>query len=66
MRIALIATASFDYCVEYAEMLSDSCEVLFCVPAEKPRRQSFRRPASRGRAFRLAASSVAFQSRSDR
>ena len=34
MRIALIATASFDYCVEYAEMLSDSCEVLFCAPAK--------------------------------
>ena len=34
MRIALIATASFDYCVEYAEMLTDSCEVLFCAPAK--------------------------------
>ncbi len=34
MRVALIATASFDYCVEYAEMLTESCEVLFCAPAK--------------------------------
>ena len=34
MRVALIATASFDYCVEYAEMLAESCDVLLCV-AEK-------------------------------
>ena len=32
MRVALIATASFDYCVEYAEMLAEFCEVLFCAP----------------------------------
>ena len=34
MRVALIATAGFDYCIEYAEMLTDSCDVLFCVPAK--------------------------------
>jgi len=33
MRVALIATAAFDYCVEYAETLTDSCEVLLCAPA---------------------------------
>ena len=32
MRVALIATASFDYCVEYAEVLAEFCEVLFCAP----------------------------------
>ncbi len=32
MRVALIATASFDYCVEYAEMLTEFCEVLLCAP----------------------------------
>jgi glycosyltransferase involved in cell wall biosynthesis len=32
MRVALIATGPFDYCIEYAEMLTDSCEVLLCVP----------------------------------
>jgi glycosyltransferase involved in cell wall biosynthesis len=41
MRIALIATASFDYCVEYAEMLSDSCEVLFCVPEKSLAARAF-------------------------
>ena len=41
MRIALIATASFDYCVEYAEMLSDSCEVLFCVPEKSLASRAF-------------------------
>jgi glycosyltransferase involved in cell wall biosynthesis len=34
MRVALIATASFDYCIEYAETLTDSCEVLLCAPVE--------------------------------
>jgi glycosyltransferase involved in cell wall biosynthesis len=32
MRVALVATAAFDYCVEYAEMLTDSCTVLLCAP----------------------------------
>ena len=41
MRIALIATASFDYCVEYAEMLSGSCEVLFCVPEKSLASRAF-------------------------
>ena len=32
MRVALIATAAFDYCIEYAEMLTESCNVLLCAP----------------------------------
>ncbi len=31
MRVALVATGPFDYCVEYAEMLVETCEVLLCV-----------------------------------
>ena len=64
MRVALIATASFDYCVEYAEMLSELLRGSVLRAGKKPCRKSFRRPESRGRASRLAASSVAFQSRS--
>jgi glycosyltransferase involved in cell wall biosynthesis len=41
MRVALIATASFDYCVEYAETLTDSCEVLLCAPVKSPESRAF-------------------------
>ncbi|WP_156898276.1 glycosyltransferase family 4 protein [Methylocapsa acidiphila] len=41
MRVALIATASFDYCVEYAEMLTESCEVLLCAPEKSVAGRSF-------------------------
>jgi glycosyltransferase involved in cell wall biosynthesis len=32
MRVALIATGPIDYCFEFAEMLTGSCEVLLCAP----------------------------------
>jgi len=41
MRVALIATASFDYCVEYAEMLAESCDVLLCVAEQKIAMRAF-------------------------
>jgi glycosyltransferase involved in cell wall biosynthesis len=41
MRVALIATASFDYCVEYAEMLADSCEVLLCIANQAITKRAF-------------------------
>ncbi len=41
MRVALIATASFDYCVEYAEMLADSCDVLMCIAEQKIATRAF-------------------------
>ena len=41
MRVALIATASFDYCVEYAEMLAESCDVLLCVAEQKMSMRAF-------------------------
>lgn len=31
MRVALISTNMFEYCVEYAEMLAESCDVLLCL-----------------------------------
>lgn len=41
MRVALIATAAFDYCVEYAELLTESCEVLFCAPEKSVAGRAF-------------------------
>ena len=41
MRVALIATASFDYCVEYAEMLAESSSVLLCVAEQKIAMRAF-------------------------
>ena len=41
MRVALIATAAFDYCVEYAELLTESCEVLFCAPEKSLASRAF-------------------------
>ena len=41
MRVALIATAAFDYCVEYAELLTESCEVFFCAPEKSVAGRAF-------------------------
>jgi glycosyltransferase involved in cell wall biosynthesis len=41
MRVALIATASFDYCVEYAEMLAESSDVLLCVEGQQIATRAF-------------------------
>lgn len=41
MRVALIATASFDYCVEYAEMLAETCDVLLCVAEQMIKTRAF-------------------------
>ncbi len=34
MRVAFIGTEIPDHCIEFADMMSDSCDVLLCIPAK--------------------------------